>query len=95
MDITSVIGPIFSIGLILVGMVLEGGHISSILQITAAFIVFGGGFGAMLVAFPLSDYIYAFKELSTWLKNPSINPEEILKDIIDIAQTARKESILA
>lgn len=95
MDIASLVGPIIAIGLIIMGFSLEGGHISSLLQITAAMIVFGGAFGSMFVAFPLSDYIFAFKEISTWLKNPSINPETILKDIIDLAQTARKESILA
>lgn len=95
MDITSLIGPVFALGMIIVGLILEGGHISSITQLTAAIIVFGGAFGAILVAYPLPDVIGAFKALGTWLKNPSANTDEIMKDIIDLAQTARKESILA
>ena len=95
MDITSILGPVVGVGLILIGLILEGGHISSVIQMTAAIIVFGGAFGAMLVAYPLPDVIFAFKGLGTWLKNPTANPDEILKDIIDLAQTARKESILA
>lgn len=95
MDLTSLIGPIFSLGFIIVGLIMEGGHVSSILQITAALIVFGGAFGAIMVAYPLPDFIGAFKALGIWLKNPSANPDEILKDVLDLAQTARKESILA
>lgn len=95
MDLTSLIGPIFSIGMILLGLLLEGGHMSSVIQFTAALIVFGGAFGAIMVAYPLPDVIFAFKALGTWLKNPTANPDEILKDILDLAQTARKESILA
>jgi chemotaxis protein MotA len=77
------------------GLLLEGGHMSSVLQLTAAMIVLGGAFGALCVAYPLPDVIFAFKSIGTWLKNPSSNPDEILKDILDLAQTARKESILA
>jgi len=95
MDITSILGPIVSLGFIIVGLLMEGGHISSIMQKTAAMIVLGGAIGAIMVAYPLPDFLGAFKALGIWLKNPAANPDEILKDIIDLAQTARKESILA
>jgi chemotaxis protein MotA len=95
MDLTSLIGPVFGLGMIMLGLILEGGHLSSVVGPTAALIVFGGAFGAIMVAYPLPDVIFAFKSVGTWLKNPSSNPDEILKDILDLAQTARKESILA
>lgn len=95
MDLTSLIGPAFSLGMILLGLLLEGGHISSILQLTAAMIVFGGAFGALMVAYPMPDIIMSFKAVGVWLKNPAANPNEILDTILDLAQTARKESILA
>jgi chemotaxis protein MotA len=95
MDLTSLLGPIVSLGFILVGLILEGGHISSIIQMTAAMIVLGGALGAIMVAYPLPDLIGAFKAIGIWLKNPTANPDEIMKDILDLAQTARKESILA
>lgn len=95
MDLTSLIGPILSLGMILGGMLIEGGHMGSVIQGTAVMIVLGGAFGAIFVAYPLPDVIFAFKSIGTWLKNPSANPDEILKDILDLAQTARKESILA
>src|SRR5436309_2248694 len=95
MDLTSLIGPLMALGMILGGMLIEGGHMGSVMQGTAVMIVMGGAFGAIMVAYPLPDVIGAFKALGVWLKNPPSNPDDILKDIIDLAQTARKESILA
>jgi chemotaxis protein MotA len=95
MDLTSLLGPVVALGFIILGLILEGGHLSSVIQITAAIIVFGGTFGSLLVAYPLSDVIFAAKQIGTWLKNPTSNPETIKTEIIDLAQTARKESILA
>lgn len=95
MDITSLIGPILAIGMIVAGLILEGGHLASIIQLTAFMIVIGGMSGAILVAYPLSDVIGAIKAIGIWVKNSPANPDQILEDIIDLAQTARKESILA
>lgn len=95
MDLTSLIGPVFSLGMIITGLLLEGGHLSSIMQLTAAIIVFGGAIGALMVAYPLPDVINSIKALGIWLKNPQSNPDEIIVQILDLAQTARKESILA
>lgn len=95
MDLTSLIGPIIAFVAIIGGMIMEGGHVSSVIQLTAAIIVFGGTLGSIMVAYPLSDLIGSIKALGTFLKNPTADPDEILKDILDLAQTARKESILA
>ncbi|MEZ4741521.1 MAG: flagellar motor protein [Bdellovibrionota bacterium] len=95
MDLTSLIGPVVGLGSILVGLILEGGHISSVIQFTAFLIVIGGATGALLVAYPLSDFIFALKGIGTFMSNPTANNKEIMDDIIDLAQTARKESILA
>lgn len=81
--------------MICVGYILEGGHVSSALQITAAIIVFGGALGSLMVAYPLADMIFALKQIGVWLKNPAVDNNEILDTILDLAQTARKESILA
>lgn len=95
MDLTSLVGPVLGLGAILLGLFLEGGHLSSILQITAFIIVIGGMAGAIMVAYPLPDLIKALQALGTWLKSPPSKPDQIQADIIDLAQTARKESILA
>lgn len=95
MDISSLLGPIVSLGFIIVGLFLEGGHLSSILQLTAALIVLGGAFGALMVGYSLPDIIFGFKSIGTWLKKPAADPDQILETILELAQIARKESVLA
>ena len=50
-DFTSVAGLPVGLGLVLLGQALEGGSMRSILQLTAALIVFGGTLGAVLRLF--------------------------------------------
>ncbi|MEQ1875041.1 MAG: flagellar motor protein [Bdellovibrionia bacterium] len=96
MDLSTLLGLIFGIGGILLGQVMEGGHVGSIMQLTAAFIVFGGTFGAVLVGTPMEDVKTAFKLLkSVFFNNRSDDPEKVIKELLEAAQIARKESILS
>ncbi|MCC6277169.1 MAG: flagellar motor protein [Oligoflexia bacterium] len=96
MDLATIIGIILAVGGILLGQVLEGGHISSIMQGTAAFIVFGGTFGAIMIQTPMEDLKVGLKLAKLVFFNPKgDDPEKIIKELIDAAQVARKESILA
>jgi chemotaxis protein MotA len=45
-------GAVMAVGVVLVGQLLEGGRVRSLLQPTAAVIVFGGTLAALLVSFP-------------------------------------------
>jgi chemotaxis protein MotA len=95
MDITSIVGPIVAFGMIITGLIMEGGNPLHQFEITAILIVFGGTFGALMVAYPMPDMISAFKALGIYMKNPSANPAVIMAEILDCATVARKESILA
>lgn len=96
MDFTTLLGLILGIGGILLGQALEGGHIGSIIQFTAAVIVFGGTFGAVLVGSPWRDVKTGLKLLkSAFIDGKGDNLEQIAKELVDAAQVARKESILA
>lgn len=95
MDITSIVGLICGIGGILLGQVLEGGHIGSIMQLTAGLIVCGGTVGATLVSSPMADVKTALSLIKmAFLNVGSANPEKVAEEIIGAAQRARKESIL-
>jgi chemotaxis protein MotA len=96
MDIVTVFGLVLGVGGILVGMALEGGHLEALFQLTAALIVMGGTFGAVLVGTTKEDLATGLRLLSSGFSNEEDeNPEEVLKDLIDAAQLARKDSILA
>ena len=53
MDIASIIGLFLGIAAIVGGAFLEGLHLGSIAQPTAALIVLGGTIGATVLSFPL------------------------------------------
>jgi chemotaxis protein MotA len=95
MDITSVGGIVFAIACILVGQALEGGHASSLVQATAAIIVFGGTIGAIAVQNPLKDFIKGLKMASLAFTNKKDDTPELIKQIVELAGIARRDGVLA
>ena len=64
MDVGSLGGILLALAGILAGLLLEGGHLSQVLQPTAAIIVFGGTFGAVMLQFPLKTVFSAAGRLA-------------------------------
>ena len=95
MDITTIAGIVIGIGGILLGQLLEGGNIGQLMQITAAFIVFGGTIGAIVASFPQEDLVNAFKYLRVAFFNNAVNPKDVINEIVGYAQKARKEGVIA
>jgi len=95
MDIATVVGVIVAIGAILVGQHLEGGHVGSIMQATAAIIVFGGTFGACMVQFPLRVCIGSFGAVAKAFLEPKVKNREIIGEIIRYANKARRQGIIS
>ena len=95
MDIGAVIGLFFGITCIMIGQFMEGGNLQQLMQITAAFIVFGGTFGAIILSFPVKDLKNAIKFLSIAFSGKANKPLETIQEIIGYAQKARKEGVIA
>jgi chemotaxis protein MotA len=95
MDKASLIGLIMGVGAVIGGMLLEGGHLGSIAQPTAAIIVLGGTFGAVFLSFPFTGVLGAFKDVKSIIKEPDLNPFEYIDLITNYANKARKEGILS
>src|SRR5512136_488556 len=95
MDIATIAGLVLAIAAILGGQAIEGGNVGSIMQSTAAIIVFGGTFGACMVQFPLRVVINSFKSVSKAFLEPKINTREIIAEIVRFANKARKEGIIS
>lgn len=94
MDLTSLIGAFLGVGMILMGQALEGGKVSSLLQLTAAMIVFGGTAGAVVVSFPFEDLKIAVAHLSVVFGNVNVDFDKIIAEIIGYAMKARKEGVI-
>jgi chemotaxis protein MotA len=95
LDLTTLLGVPLGIGMILVGQMLEGGSAWSILQSTAAVIVFGGTLGAVLVSFPLADVKQAVTGLRRIFVEQTEGADATITAILRYAKLARKDGILA
>jgi len=94
-DLASIIGIVIGVMTILVGQSLEGGHVTSILQPTAALIVLGGTFGACLLQYKISVVFASFRAVVKVFLDPKTDNREVIREIIRIAYKARKEGIIA
>jgi len=95
MDITSIGGIVFAIAAILVGQALEGGHVGSILQLTAAMIVFGGTIGAVAVAFPKKDFLCGMRLVKMVFTERDRNLPGLARQLVEYAGLARRDGVLA
>ena len=95
MDLTTIAGLALGIGGILLGQKLEGGNIGSIVQDTAAIIVLGGTFGAVLVSFPTKDFLRGLKLLKLGFIEKKEDLGAVTKQIVELASLARRDGVLA
>jgi chemotaxis protein MotA len=95
MDKSSFAGLFIALGGILVGLMLEGGKLTQILQPTAAIIVFGGTIGAVMLQFPLRVVVTAAGRLGQVFVDNSTNPQVLIAEIVRYAHKARKEGIIS
>lgn len=94
-DLNSVVGILLAIIAIVGGQILEGGHISSLIQAAAFLIVMGGTLGAVLLQSPVKVFVNGIK-MSAWVIFPPINsPQTLIKQIISWSNISRKDGLLA
>ena len=94
-NIATLIGLALAAFGIVGGNAIEGGHIKSLLQPTAAVIILGGTFGACFVQFPLYVAIASLKAISGAFKESQADNKGVIREIIRIAYKARKEGVIS
>lgn len=94
-DLATIAGLFLALAGILGGMMLEGGHIAEIAQLTAAMIVLGGTAGAVLISSPLPVAIEAIRKLPFVFVDRSESATAMIERIIEFAGKARKSGIVA
>jgi len=94
MDLLSIIGIALSLGAILGGNIMEGGHTSSLMQLTAFIIVAGGTIGAVMLQSPMSTFMSAMKMTAWVFMPPKLDPKAAIEKIVNWSNIARKEGLL-
>ncbi|MGD8934895.1 MAG: flagellar motor protein [Thiogranum sp.] len=94
MDILSMIGILLALVAVLGGNLLEGGHTSSLVQLTAFIIVGGGTLGAVMVQTPIRTFVRSIR-IAIWVFVPvKLRPEEVAEKIVNWSNIARREGLL-
>ncbi len=94
MDIASIIGVFSGMGFVL-GTILIGGPLTSFINIPSILIVMGGTVAATLVGFPLSDFLGVFKIGIKVFMFKIEKPEDIIANLVEISNKARKGGLLS
>lgn len=84
-----------AVGGILGGLVLEGGNIGDITQVTGGIIVLGGTLGAVMITSPSSALVGAFRNLSLVFFQPDYEPRAIVDILLSFATRARRNGIVS
>lgn len=95
MDVISVIGLVVGVSAIVLGQVLEGGHVQSLIQPTAFFIVVGGTFGAVMLQSPVPVFISGLRMVKWVFVPPELSKDGLMARIDQWSHIARKEGLLA
>jgi chemotaxis protein MotA len=93
--ILSWIGFILGVFGIIIGQVMEGGHLGSLVQPTAALIVFGGTLGSTLLSSTMAEFSGAIRSVPKVFLRGGHNFHPLIKEIVSIASVARREGILS
>jgi chemotaxis protein MotA len=94
-DLATCCGLALALGGILGGLILEGGSIRDVSQVTAAMIVLGGTLGAVMVTTPVSVLLGAAKKLPLVFFDKVQSADAIIQEIITFATKARKSGIVS
>lgn len=95
MDRISLVGITLGVAAIVLGQVIEGGHISSLVQPTAFLIVIGGTLGAVMLQSPVRVFRDGMRMARWVFRPPTTTHAELIRQASGWSQIARKEGLLA
>ena len=97
MDLASLIGVVMGVVLMLLGIITSGG-INTIVNFVDApsfFITIGGSFMAVFATCTIPEFVGGLKCYTLIFKAADFDMKGIIKSIVDLSNTARKEGLLA
>ncbi|SES67577.1 chemotaxis protein MotA [Natronincola peptidivorans] len=94
MDIATIIGIVVGLIFVISG-ILVNGELTIYFSVASILIVVGGTISATFVAYPLPKVLEAMKIASKAFSNKETEPGIIISRVIGLANTARKEGLLA
>jgi chemotaxis protein MotA len=95
LDPLSFVGLLFGCLAISLGQSMEGGHLSSLLNLPALVIVVGGTLGAVMLQVPFAVFVNALRRAKWVLSPPHDHAEVVVDKLVDWAELVRRSGHLA
>lgn len=94
MDLATLVGMVGAIGIVLAA-ILTGGSAPVFINIPSILIVLAGTVMVVMIKFSLAQFLGAFKVALTAFVYKTDDPDELVVKIVELANIARKEGMLA
>ena len=94
MDISTVLGLLLGI-VFIIGGIYTTGQLDSYIDIPSIVIVLGGTIASTLASFPLKNFLNTSKVFKKAFLYKETSPDDVIGEIINLANIARKEGLLA
>ncbi len=94
MDLSSIIGVVSGLGFVAMGILLGSG-LMLFWNLPSVVIVIGGSLAATMIGFPLSDVLSIFKVTMKVFMFKIEKPENIIANLVEISNKARKGGLLS
>lgn len=97
MDIASLAGMLLGVVMFLFGVFSSGGAsgLLNMFDLPSIIITLGGSISGTLASNKLQDFIAGLKSITLTFKEVPQDPAAVIRNIIDLSNTARKEGLLA
>lgn len=94
MDLATLVGIIGAFGII-IGAMAMGGSVTIFINVPSILVVFGGTLFVVLVKFELGQFLGAIKVAAKAFKFKLDSSDELIEQIVDLADAARKGGLLS
>lgn len=94
MDISTIVGILLGFAFMIFGIITSG-DLASYIHIPSIIITLGGTLASTLTCFPIKDFANTMKVLKKAFAYKDNSPDDVIKEIINLANVARKEGLLA
>lgn len=94
MDLATIIGLLLAWGAVLGALMMEGGKVTDLVNLSAFVLVVGGTVGATIIAFSMKQIIALPQIVRNAFFAQDADLPEIIRTMVEFARKARKEGIL-
>ena len=97
MDIASLAGLVLGLVMVVVGIITSGGvsAFGDFIDIPSVVITIGGSLSGVLMSNKVPDFINGLKGMKLIFKTETADTGEVIRNIINLSNIARKEGLLA